>query len=83
VIKAIAFGASAVAVGRMQAYALAAGGAAGVRRYLEIVEEEMQTTMAMLGVTTLSGLNAGYLERLGLAGTAPRPFPQLPDHITI
>jgi glycolate oxidase len=83
IIKAIAFGATAVAVGRMQAYALAAGGAAGIRRYLEIVEEEMQTTMAMLGVTGLAGLNAGYLVRLGAAGTAPRPFPQLPEHITI
>ena len=82
-IKAMAFGATAVAVGRMQAYALAAGGAAGVRRYLEIVEEEMQTTMAMLGVTALAGLNPDYLERYGPAGTAPRPFPHLPEHIVI
>jgi hypothetical protein len=43
----------------------------------------MQTTMAMLGVTALAGLNPGYLERLGPAGTAPRPFPQLPDDIVI
>jgi isopentenyl diphosphate isomerase/L-lactate dehydrogenase-like FMN-dependent dehydrogenase len=82
-IKAITFGATAVAVGRMQAYALAAGGAAGVQRYLEIVEEEMQTTMAALGVTALVGLNPGYLERYGSAGTAPRPFPGLPEHIVI
>jgi isopentenyl diphosphate isomerase/L-lactate dehydrogenase-like FMN-dependent dehydrogenase len=82
-IKAIAFGATAVAVGRMQAYALAAAGAAGIRRYLEIVEEEMQTSMAMIGVTSLAELNPGYLKRLGRAGTAPRPFPLLPEDINI
>jgi glycolate oxidase len=82
-LKAIAFGATAVATGRMQAYALAAGGAAGIKRYLEILEGEMRTTLAMIGVTSLAGLDPSYLERVGPAGAAPRPFPLLPEHINI
>jgi isopentenyl diphosphate isomerase/L-lactate dehydrogenase-like FMN-dependent dehydrogenase len=82
-IKAVALGATAVAVGRMQAYALAAAGAAGVKRYLEIVEEEVQTTLAAIGVTSLAALDSSCLERLGSDGTAPRPFPLLPAHINI
>src|SRR4029077_2598737 len=40
VVKAIALGADAVAVGRLYCYALAAEGAAGVHRLLEILGQE-------------------------------------------
>jgi isopentenyl diphosphate isomerase/L-lactate dehydrogenase-like FMN-dependent dehydrogenase len=80
VLKAMALGASAVAIGRLQAYALAAGGAAAVLRLLEILEHEMTTAMAMLGVTALAQLDAAYLERLGPPGRRGA-FPLLPDGI--
>lgn len=70
VVKAIALGADAVAMGRMQAWALAAGGQAGLLRMLEIIEEEIIITMGLLGVNRLGELNAGYIERTLPVGPA-------------
>ena len=62
VLKAVALGASAVCMGRMQAWALAAGGPAGLMRMLEIVEEEIIVTMGLLGVNRLSELGRDFIE---------------------
>ena len=72
VLKAIALGASAVAMGKMQAWALAAGGAAGLRRLLELLEEEIVITMALLGVNSLAELSP-KLRRTRRAGGAGAP----------
>jgi glycolate oxidase len=56
IIKAIALGADAVALGRLQGWALAAGGQAGVVRMLEILEDEMICNMALSGLTSLADL---------------------------
>jgi len=61
VVKAIALGATAVGMGRMQSWALAAAGEAGLIRMLEIVEEEIIVTMGLLGVTRLEQLSPDYL----------------------
>jgi isopentenyl diphosphate isomerase/L-lactate dehydrogenase-like FMN-dependent dehydrogenase len=61
VVKAIAMGADAVGLGRLYCYALAAEGAGGVRRMLEILEQEMAVAMALLGVTRLAELDRSYL----------------------
>ncbi len=61
VLKAIALGARAVAIGKLQGWALAAGGQAGLVRALEILESEIVTTMGLLGVTRLGELNEKYL----------------------
>ncbi len=61
VLKAIALGARAVCMGRMQAWALAASGEAGVRRMLEILEEEIVVTMGHVGVNRLAELNPDYV----------------------
>lgn len=58
IIKAIAMGAKAVGIGRLQAWALGAGGAAGVVRCLELLEKEVQTTMGLIGVTSLDQLSS-------------------------
>ena len=62
VLKAISLGARAVCMGRMQSWALAAGGQFGLLRMLEILEEEIIVTMGLLGVTRLNQLNSDYLE---------------------
>jgi len=62
IIKGLARGATAVGVGRLEALAMAAGGAAAVQRMLEILEIEIRTNMALLGVRTLAGLNEELLE---------------------
>jgi glycolate oxidase len=61
VVKAIALGADAVAIGRMYCYGLAADGDSGVYRVLEILEQEIAVAMALLGVTSLRGLDRSYL----------------------
>ena len=63
VIKAIALGASAVCIGRLQCWALAAGGEAALVRALDILEEEIIIAMGLVGVTRLSELDASYVER--------------------
>ena len=61
IVKAIATGADLVGIGRMQCFALAAGGQAGVIRLLELLEDEVQRCMGLLGVTSLAGLDRSYL----------------------
>ncbi|MBI4213292.1 MAG: alpha-hydroxy-acid oxidizing protein, partial [Chloroflexi bacterium] len=49
VIKALALGADAVAIGKLQGWGLAAGGEAGLVRVLELLEDEIRISMALLG----------------------------------
>ena len=61
VVKAIAMGASLVGMGRMQCYALAAAGQAGVVRLLELLEDEVQRCLGLLGVASFGELDRSYL----------------------
>ncbi len=61
VAKAIAMGAKAVAIGKLEAWGLAADGADGVRRVLEILEEELIIAMALMGVTEIGELGPSYV----------------------
>jgi glycolate oxidase len=70
VLKAIALGARAVCMGRMQAWALAASGEAGVVRMLEILEEEIVVTMGHVGVNRLDELNPDYVAAADACGAA-------------
>ncbi|MGQ0532104.1 MAG: alpha-hydroxy acid oxidase [Caulobacteraceae bacterium] len=56
VVKALALGANAVALGRAYLYGLAAGGERGVIRALEIVDTELRRTMALCGRARVSAL---------------------------
>jgi glycolate oxidase len=81
VMKALALGAKAVAIGRLQAYALGAGGAPALVRLLEILENEIRTGMAMIGATALAQFDRSSLARLGPPSGVPKPFPLLADGI--
>jgi isopentenyl diphosphate isomerase/L-lactate dehydrogenase-like FMN-dependent dehydrogenase len=61
IVKAIAMGADLVGLGRMQCYGLAADGQAGVRRMLEILEDEVHRALGLLGVNKFSELDRSYL----------------------
>lgn len=61
VIKAIALGAHAVAIGRMQGWALAAGGHDALVRSLELIEREIANTLALIGVKSFAELNKDYI----------------------
>ena len=62
IVKAIASGAHMVGMGRMQCIGLAADGAAGVVRMLEILEDEIKICMGLIGVNSLAELNPSYLQ---------------------
>ena len=61
VIKAIALGARAVGVGKLLGWSLAAGGEAGVKRMLELIDVEVRTAMGLMGVTSLAQLNSSWV----------------------
>lgn len=61
IVKAIALGARAVAIGRLYAWALGAGGEAAVIRMLELLEEEIRNTLGLIGVSRLDELTPAYL----------------------
>jgi L-lactate dehydrogenase (cytochrome) len=63
VVKALALGADAVALGRAYLWGLAAGGEAGVARALALMEEELRRTMALLGRTSIAGLTRDLVFR--------------------
>jgi isopentenyl diphosphate isomerase/L-lactate dehydrogenase-like FMN-dependent dehydrogenase len=56
VCKALALGARAVGIGRLQCWGLALGGEAGLGRVLEILEQEISSTMANLGCSSIADL---------------------------
>jgi isopentenyl diphosphate isomerase/L-lactate dehydrogenase-like FMN-dependent dehydrogenase len=61
IVKAIAAGADIVGIGRLQCWALAAGGEAGVIRMLELLEDEMIRTLGLLGATSFADLDKSCL----------------------
>ena len=63
IVKAIALGADAVAMGRMYCYALAADGDAGVHKMLELLEHEFGVAMALAGARSLGELHPGFVFR--------------------
>jgi isopentenyl diphosphate isomerase/L-lactate dehydrogenase-like FMN-dependent dehydrogenase len=84
IVKAIALGANAVGLGRLQGYALAAGEEGGMVRALEILEAEVRIALGLLGVTSLAELNRSFLTEVapippGLNGRTvlERMFPHL------
>ncbi len=69
-LKAIAMGADGVGIGKLYGLGLAAGGEAGVRRVLELLEAEILSAMALLGVTRLDQLGPDYVEPAAPVGPA-------------
>src|SRR5262249_17809955 len=61
IVKAIAAGANLVGLGRLQCYALAAGGAKTLVRMLEILEDEVLRCLGLVGVTKFADLDRSHL----------------------
>jgi isopentenyl diphosphate isomerase/L-lactate dehydrogenase-like FMN-dependent dehydrogenase len=82
ILKAVALGADAVALGRFQGLALAAGGEDALVRALELLEAEIRTSMGLLGVSRLAELDAGFVSRapaLPAASPLLAAFPPVGD----
>lgn len=61
VVKAVALGASACIVGRAGLYGLASAGQAGVERAIDILQREIDITLALLGVPDIRQLDRSAL----------------------
>jgi L-lactate dehydrogenase (cytochrome) len=64
VLKALARGAKACAIGRPYLYGLAAGGEAGVTRALDILRAELVAAMQLSGCTDVSKIDSSIVERI-------------------
>ena len=61
IAKAVALGAEGVLLGRAPVYGLAAGGAAGVTRAIEILADEFDRTLALNGCRSVAELTADLI----------------------
>ena len=61
VVRLLALGAKGVLLGRAWAYALAAGGEAGITRMLGIIEAEMRIAMTLTGTARIADINQNIL----------------------
>jgi glycolate oxidase len=61
VVKAIAMGAQAVGVGRLECLGLAAAGTPGLVRALELLEDEIRICLGLLGASSLAALDTSFL----------------------
>lgn len=71
VVKALALGAGAVLIGRLQCCALAAGGEDALARVLALLGEEVRTTLALLGASSPTDLRRSHVV------ASPLPFSDL------
>jgi len=62
IVKAICLGARAVLIGRAYAYGLAAAGEAGVARAIEILRDDVERTLRLLGCPSVGALDRSYVE---------------------
>lgn len=69
VLKGLALGADAVAIGRASLYGVGAAGEAGARRAIAIFEAEIRRTMGNLGVCDIASISRNHVL---LPGEAPR-----------
>jgi L-lactate dehydrogenase (cytochrome) len=64
VIKAIALGADACSIGRPYLYGLAAGGQHGVERAIQLLKDEIERNLTLLGCPSIADLSEKYLLRI-------------------
>ena len=77
VVKAIALGARTVGLGRLTGLALAAAGADGLVRALELLEDEIRICLGLLGVTSFAELTPRHVVAAP-AVTLPDTFSAFP-----
>ncbi len=61
VLKALAFGATAVLIGRPYLYGLGAEGAAGVTKVIQILQRELQMAMVLTGRPTIASIDRSVI----------------------
>ena len=79
VLKAVALGADAVGIGKLQVWALALGGPAGLARAMDIMADEISAAMGLMGITMIEEINCDYVKKSYPVGSGSMAdvFPQL------
>jgi isopentenyl diphosphate isomerase/L-lactate dehydrogenase-like FMN-dependent dehydrogenase len=62
IVKALCLGAKAVLLGRAYAYGLGAAGQAGVTRALELLRDDVERTLRLLGCPSVTALDSSYVD---------------------
>ena len=70
IARALALGARSCMSGRAYVYGLGAAGQAGVARAIEIMRNELDITMALIGVSRIAEINRGTI----VDGPARQPY---------
>ncbi|XP_013398748.1 hydroxyacid oxidase 2-like [Lingula anatina] len=73
VYTALALGAKAVFIGRPAIYGLATNGSQGVQDVIEILTNELESTMALTGVTRVCDISPSYVVKQSYYETLNRP----------
>jgi L-lactate dehydrogenase (cytochrome) len=68
IIKALCLGAKGVGIGRPFLYAMSAYGQEGVDRAMQLLKDEMEMNMRLIGAPTIEELNPSLLDTRGLMG---------------
>jgi len=77
IVKAIAMGADLVGIGRLQCWALAAAGEAGIARMLELLEDEVLRCLGLLGASSFAEVSKTCLHQ-ATATNLPSVFSAFP-----
>jgi len=82
VFKALALGATAVGIGRPVLYGLASYGQEGVERVINLLHDELDLVMKLMGTTSLPDINPNMCNTRNLAyHFVPTPQDFLASHI--
>jgi L-lactate dehydrogenase (cytochrome) len=68
ILKALCLGAKGVGIGRPFLYAMSAYGVDGVNRAMQLLKDEMEMNMRLIGATRIEELNPSLLDTRGLLG---------------
>lgn len=75
IIKALCLGAKGVGIGRPFLYAMSAYGQAGVDRAMQLLKDEMEMNMRLIGASSIADLNPSLVDVRGLTGGHHAPVP--------
>lgn len=78
IVKGIAAGADCIGIGRLAVAGLAAAGAAGVVRVMDLLQEEVTICLGLLGVTSFAELTPAHLHRGAPATSEPSALSAFP-----
>jgi len=75
VLKAVALGAKAVGIGRPFLYSYSAYGVAGVERAIQILKDEMEMDMRLIGAPTLADLTPDMIDTTNISARSTESNP--------